>query len=72
MVNARNKLKVYTGPKIECNKKGIYAQNKYLSVEYTKHMIEKESTEFKTMFHLSKKKDDLADAYLQGIYWINK
>ena len=72
MVNARNKLKVYTGPKIECNKKGKYAQNKYLSVEYTKHMIEKESTEFKTMFHLSKKKDDLADAYLQGIYWINK
>ena len=29
MVNARNKLKVYKGPSIECNKKGKYAQNKF-------------------------------------------
>lgn len=72
MVNARNKLKVYKGPKIECNKKGKYAQNKYLSVEYTKIMIEKEEEEFKNQYDLSKKKDDLADAYLQGIYWIEK
>ena len=26
----------------------------------------------KKMFEESKKKDDLADAYLQGIYWIEK
>ena len=72
MVNARNKLKVYKGPKIECNKKGKYAQNKFLSVEYTKKMIENEENNFKNTFNLSKKKDDLADAYLQGIYWIEK
>ena len=72
MVNARNKLKVYTGPPIECNKKGKYAQNKYLSVEYTHYMIKEEVDEFKTLFTNSKKKDDLADAYLQGIYWIDK
>ena len=72
MVNARNKLKVYHGPKIECNKKGKYAQNKYLSVEYTKQMIQEEKDEFIQLFNESKKKDDLADAYLQGIYWIEK
>ena len=72
MVNARNKLKVYKGPKIECNKKGKYAQNKYLSVEYTKEMIKDEEECFQGLFKESKKKDDLADAYLQGIYWIEK
>ena len=72
MVNARNKLKVYKGPKIECNKKGKYAQNKYLSVEYTKKMIENENDHFQQLFETSKKKDDLADSYLQGIYWIEK
>ena len=72
MINARNKLKVYKGPKIECNKKGKYAQNKYLSVEYTKEMIKDEEECFQELFKESKKKDDLADAYLQGIYWIEK
>jgi len=72
MVSARNKLKVYKGPKIECNKKGKYAQNKFLSIEYTKKMITNENEIFTSMFHSSKKKDDLADAYLQGIYWIEK
>jgi hypothetical protein len=72
MVNARNKLKVYKGPKIPCNKKGKYAQNKYLSVEYTKQMIIQEDETFIKLYETSKKKDDLADAYLQGIYWIEK
>ena len=72
MVNARNKLKVYKGPPIECDKKDKYAQNKYLSVEYTKEMIKEEKGEFIKLFDESKKKDDLADAYLQGIYWIEK
>ena len=72
MVNARNKLKVYKGPKIECNKKGKYAQNKFLGIEYTKIMIENDNDHFKHLFNQSKKKDDLADSYLQGIYWIEK
>ena len=72
MVNARNKLKVYKGPPIECNKKDKYAQNKYLSVEYTKEMIKGDDEKFIKLFDESKKKDDLADAYLQGIYWIEK
>ena len=50
MVNARNKLKVYNGPKVPCNKKGKYAQNKFLSVEYTKNMIQNDFENYSKMF----------------------
>jgi len=72
MVNARNKLKVYKGEPIPCPKKGKYAQNKWLSVEYTRKMITDDDEDKQALFTSSKKKDDLADAYLQGIYWIDK
>ena len=72
MINARNKLKVYKGPPVECKFKEKYKRNKYLSVEYTKLMILEEDQEFIDLFKDSKKKDDLADAYLQGIYFIEK
>ena len=72
MINARNKLKVYKGPPVECKYKEKYKKNKYLSVEYTKNMILNEEKKFIDLFKDSKKKDDLADAYLQGIYFIDK
>ena len=76
MVNARNKLKVYKGPPVLCpyndDKKNKYKKNKYLSIRYTEKMIEDEHDEIKETFNVSKKKDDLADAYLQGVYWIKK
>ena len=72
MINARHKLKVYHGPKIECKLKNKYSQNKFLSVEYTRCMICDECDTMKHIFNESKKKDDLADSYLQGIYYIEK
>ena len=72
MINARNKLKVYKGPEIECKFTDKYKKNKYLSVEYTKNMILNQDNKFIELFTESKKKDDLADAYLQGIYFIEK
>ena len=72
MINARNKLKVYKGPSVECKYKEKYKRNKYLSVEYTKNMILNQEEKFIELFNESKKKDDLADAYLQGIYFIEK
>ena len=75
MINARNKLKVYTGPKIECDIKETYKRNKFLAIKYCDIMI-RENTHIDKKFHKlyddSKKKDDLSDAYLQGIYYINK
>lgn len=76
MINARNKLKVYKGPNVECpyedNKKNKYKINKYLAVKYCHNMICDECEEIKLIFDSSKKKDDLADCYLQGIYYIEK
>ena len=72
MINARNKLKVYKGPEVECKFTDKYKKNKFLSVEYTKNMILNQDNKFIDLFTESKKKDDLADAYLQGIYFIDK
>ncbi len=74
MINARNKLKAYNGPKIESDIKDKYKRTKYLAIEYCKYMI-KNSTQDEQWINLftnSKKKDDLADSYLQGIYYKNK
>ena len=70
MINARNKLKAYTGPKIECDIKDRYKRTKFLGIEYCKHMIQesKQDEQWIDLFTQSKKKDDLADAYLQGMY----
>jgi len=72
MINARNKLKAYTGPKIECDIKDRYKKTKFLGIEYCKSMIHEsdQSDQWLHLFSNSKKKDDLADAYLQGMYVI--
>ena len=72
MINARNKLKVYNGPKISCDIQNKYKKNKFLAIEYCKEMIKDEEDKFVELYTNSKKKDDLADSYLQGIYYINK
>ena len=72
MINARNKLKVYKGEPIECDFTDKYKKNKYLAVKYCEKMIDKEDQEFIDLYNDSKKKDDLSDSYLQGIYYLNK
>ena len=74
MINARNKLKAYKGPKIECNIKETYKRNKYLAIKYTDIMIrenDKIDDKYHVLYDSSKKKDDLSDAYLQGVYFID-
>ena len=70
MINARNKLKAYTGPKIDCDIKDKYKKTKFLGIEYCRYMIEESEQDdtWLNLFSNSKKKDDLADAYLQGMY----
>ena len=74
MINARNKLKVYTGPIINCDIKESYKRNKILAIKYCDYMIRENihiDKVYHTLYDESKKKDDLSDAYLQGIYYIN-
>ena len=73
MINARNKLKAYKGPVVPCIIKDKYKKTKFLGIEYCKYMINEsgQDQKFIDLFVNSKKKDDLADAYLQGMYILN-
>ena len=70
MINARNKLKAYTGPPIPCDIKDRYKRTKFLGIQYCLSMIVEsdQDDQWINLFKTSKKKDDLADAYLQGMY----
>lgn len=71
MINARNKLKAYTGPIIPCDIKDKYKRTKYLGIQYCLAMIIDQTDQWINLFTTSKKKDDLSDAYLQGVYVMN-
>ena len=58
--NACNKLKEYDIPK-----KTTYSQRKKLSIQITNDLIEKEYGDWLEFFLSNKKKDDLADCFLQ-------
>lgn len=75
LFNARFKLNEYSGPEVDVShKKTEYAKRKALSVAYTKTIMNSErcsnggeSSIWNVIFEGSKKKDDLADCYLQGL-----
>jgi hypothetical protein len=66
-INASNKLKLFDG------KKSSYKERKKMGIEVTKKFIEESSQEeeLRELFEKHKKKDDLADCFLQG-YWFMK
>lgn len=70
LFSARNKLKLYDGPTVECNIKNEYNKRKFLSVEYTKYYVK--NTSFFDFFIKHRKKDDLADSFIQGYYYLFK
>jgi hypothetical protein len=65
-ISAKNKLSFYDGPCIECKLKSKYSQTKFLGKEYTKYYL-KDNQEKLDYFNSHKKKDDLSDAFLQGM-----
>jgi hypothetical protein len=74
LMSASNKLKVYNGPPIEINVKSKYTKNKKLAIHHTQYILKdntlnKEKLDY---FNTHKKKDDLADALLQGLYYLKK
>ena len=80
LVNASNKLKVgKTFTEINNNEniikiKSKYTRNKKFAIEYTYKILQDRIENFETLieyFKENKKRDDLADAFLQGIYYID-
>ena len=68
-ISAGNKLKVYDGPNIEVNLSTKYARNKKLAIFHTKYLL-KNHSEYLSFFESNKKKDDLADSFLQAAYFL--
>jgi hypothetical protein len=71
-----NKNKKIVEEKIDTKKSKIkYSDKKKLAIEYTKYFLNKPETishEYTDFFNNHKKKDDLADSFLQGLYYIKK
>ena len=65
-LSAANKLKQFIG-----TKKTTYSERKKLSVEITKTLLEKYNSTWIDIFCKDGKKDDLADCFLQGIYYLS-
>lgn len=71
MFQARDKLGVYTGEPVPCTLKSAYSRRKRLSVEYTRRLMSGAGTTGAlATFEASKKKDDLADCYLQALTFV--
>ena len=66
-ISAANKLKMFI-----TKKKTTYTERKAESVEITAELLEtkEEFRDFKGYLNKNKKKDDLADCFLQGIYYL--
>ena len=68
-ISASNKLKKYLG-----NKKTTYAERKKESIKITIKLIKEyeKIKKYDEFFNKHKKKDDLADCFLQGLWYIDK
>jgi len=66
-ISAANKLKMFI-----TKKKTTYTERKIESVEVTKELLEKlpQFEKYRGCLEKNKKKDDLADCFLQGIYYL--
>jgi len=81
-ISAANKLKAFTKPVVDLNgetenkekkEKTKYSERKKAGVEITLTLLENEiNSDFKQFFSTHEKKDDLADAFLQGVWYLNK
>ena len=78
-ISARNKLKVYHGPEIEIKLKDAKARRKRLAIKYTEYFMSKPGEDlakrkvwYDYLMKFPKKKDDLSDCFLQGLWWIEQ
>jgi hypothetical protein len=76
-VSSSNKLKLFTG---DDDKSSTYSDRKKMGINITKTILSdvlspyyvEDNNHLLNWFVSHKKKDDLADSYLQGLWYINK
>ena len=67
-ISSFNKLKLFT----ESKKNYTYKERKHLGIKCAlKEIIKTQENKWLTLFEKHKKKDDLADSFLQGLWYIN-
>ena len=72
LFSARNKLKAYDGPPVtDITVKSSYTRRKKLSIRYCSYYVQS-NDKYSAHFSASKKKDDLADCFMQGISFLKK
>ena len=70
-IDAKNKLTIYEGPPMSCHLKTQYARNKWYAKEYCKWFLsEMQNPTLERYFTGFSKKDDLADCFLQGAWYL--
>jgi hypothetical protein len=72
-IKGSSKLKVYTGPPIECNLRNAYDKRKRLAIQHATWFLEtqfneEERDKWFSQFVTSRKKDDLADCLLYTLF----
>lgn len=70
-ISPTNKLKVYDGPKLEFKVKSKYTIRKKSAIIHSRYFL-KDNQKRLDFFNSNKKNDDLADSFLQGLYYIKK
>lgn len=70
IIHAKNKLKVYNGPKVMIKRKNPKDVRKLQAVEYCKYMLRKDKPRLDYLNKYPKKKDDLSDCFLQGAWYL--
>lgn len=70
-IDAKNKLTLYDGPPLSCHLKDQYARNKWYGKKYCEYILkQKGHTKAIQTYNKFSKQDDLADCYLQGLWYI--
>uniref|UniRef100_A0A6C0J8K7 Uncharacterized protein n=1 Tax=viral metagenome TaxID=1070528 RepID=A0A6C0J8K7_9ZZZZ len=70
-VDAKNKLTLYDGPPLSCHLKGQYDRNKWYGVQYCMYILKQRGyRKAQMIIDKQKKQDDLADCFLQGLWYI--
>jgi hypothetical protein len=69
-IDAKNKLTIYEGPPISCHLKTQYARNKWYATRYCSWAIRDLPAATEYFDNFGKKTDDLADCFLQGLWFL--
>jgi hypothetical protein len=74
-IGSQNKLKLFMDKDNKDNKdnKTTYSDRKRLGIQYCRGvLVEKNWDDWLKFMEAHAKRDDLADCFLQGLWWINK